>query len=125
MQLGDHFRPGGLSWRRLHLLVTQLPSESLTKTAIRDALTDEQVELMRKSQVEADHGPWSKQDYLLAAAVDGINVLTATVSGALGGKYAFDPVDRPFLPKAKSNGLTPSERDYLQRIRAARGGQVE
>lgn len=105
-------------------MIDGLPPESATKTALRDTLTDAQVEHMRKTQVDAPHGPWAKSDYLLAALIDAVNVLTATVSGALGGKSDFEPVDRPFLPKRPASGLDDDQRAYLERVRAARGAHV-
>lgn len=97
----------------------------MTKTAMRDALTPDQVEDLRKKQVDGDHGPWAKADYLLAAVIDAVNILTYKVDGALGGTYKFEPVDRPFITKSKSGALDADQRAYLQRIREARGGAVE
>ena len=74
--------------------------------------------------VDGDHGPWAKADYLLAAVIDAVNVLTYKVDSALGGNYKFEPVDRPFI-KSKSGALDADQRAYLQRIREARGGAVE
>lgn len=79
---------------------------------------------MRQRQVDSDHGPWSKSDYLSAAQIDAINVLTATVTAALGSTYDFEPVDRPFLPKRNKGDLDDDQRAYLERVREARGAHV-
>jgi hypothetical protein len=58
---------GILSWRRLGVLVKNLPAESATKTALRNAAPLQQV---RESATAADYGPWSQTDMLLAELID-------------------------------------------------------
>jgi len=75
-----------------------LPMESLTKTAIRDGMTQAQWD----SLPEPDgHGPWSHTDYLLAANHDLLSWLLYATYHVAGGKPDKPvPVSRP--------GVTPT-----------------
>jgi hypothetical protein len=70
LDLLDHYRPGGkLSLRKLGVLISYLPSESATATAIRNATADS------VGQADADppdpgKGQWALNDMLLAAVID-------------------------------------------------------
>lgn len=60
-----------MSWRRLRVLIQNLPAESATWTALRNGLTAE--EISRQSEHgEPEKGRWSQADQLLASAVDAI-----------------------------------------------------
>lgn len=59
---------GGLSWRRLGVLVKHLPPESATKTALRNAAPDDR--LTEAVIGDAPYGPWSQTDMLLADLID-------------------------------------------------------
>jgi hypothetical protein len=58
-----------MSWRRLRVLIQQLPPESATWTAMRNALTDDEL-AEQADEGEAEKDRWSKAEQLLAAVVD-------------------------------------------------------
>jgi hypothetical protein len=58
-----------LSWRRLRVLIQHLPPESATWTAIRNALTDEELAEQSES-AEPERDRWSKLEHLMAAVAD-------------------------------------------------------
>jgi hypothetical protein len=97
--------------------------ESLTMTAIRDSMTPEQREAA--SQRVAKHGPWSKQDYLLAAVVDAIRESTWVLARVNGSTVEPPkPIDRPGLQQKPSRG-TPEGIALMQEILANGGGIPE
>jgi hypothetical protein len=72
LDLRDLWRPGGLSWRRLGVVIDHLPPESATKTAIRETLTPEQLADIPEATT---YGPWSRAEMLAARIGDGIDQL--------------------------------------------------
>lgn len=63
-----------------------------------------------------DYGPWSQTDLLLAAVVDGINVLAWQNSG--GSKSSLpSPLPRPGVQRT-TRRLTPEGRAYLENLRS-------
>jgi hypothetical protein len=60
-----------MTWRRLRVLIENLPPESATWTALRNGLTPEQL-AEQAGKGEPEKGRWSQQEQLLAAAVDAI-----------------------------------------------------
>ncbi|MBD9721997.1 hypothetical protein PV755_09665 [Streptomyces caniscabiei] len=63
-----------MSARRLRVLIQRLPPESATMTALRNRMTAaELAEQSDKGEPEKDR--WSKQEQLLAAAVDAVKRL--------------------------------------------------
>ncbi|GAA2636917.1 hypothetical protein GCM10010399_82560 [Dactylosporangium fulvum] len=71
-------RKGGgtsrLTLRRLDVLLDSLPGESLYKTAIRNALSDDDLVEMAATP-PTSHGTWSHTDLLLAEAIDRLGVV--------------------------------------------------
>ncbi|MGW5197371.1 hypothetical protein [Streptomyces spiralis] len=60
---------GRMSWRRLRVLIQHLPPESATWTAIRNAMSDE--DLAKQSEAAApERDRWSKLEHLMAAVAD-------------------------------------------------------
>ncbi|MFF9309885.1 hypothetical protein ACF1BS_03150 [Streptomyces sp. NPDC014748] len=58
-----------MSWRRLRVLIQQLPPESATWTSIRNAMTPEELaEQAERAEPERDR--WSKLEHLMAAVAD-------------------------------------------------------
>lgn len=117
---------GDFSWRKLGVLVAALPPESLTKTALREALTPEQLAELPEPD---GHGPWSRTDHLLAALVDRASLLVWQQTQINGGKRTQPP---PPLPRP---GVEPVEgkrrvsaagiaylADLRERRRARNGG---
>lgn len=128
--LRDLWRPRGgtsrLTWRRLAALVDWLPGESATKTAIRDALSDERLAELA-AQPRQGHGYWSHGDLRLAAIEDGLNRLVAITLWLAGDRKKAlvlpEPVRRPGVAtKSQKRGILSAEgRAYLQHLRDNQG----
>lgn len=106
---------GGLTWRRLGVLVAHLPPESATKTALREALTDEQ---QASLPAPVGHGPWSQVELLLALVADRLAIL----SWQQGGDNSVPqpkPLPRPGVA-ASQTALTSEQRAQMQAQRDAR-----
>lgn len=120
--LGDLWL-GKLSWRKLWILVSRLPMDSFTHTAIRESMSDEEREAADKRV--AGHGRWAKEHYLLAAAVDAIREGTWVVARMNGAKVEMPkPIDRPGMVKPKPRAL-PAGIALMQEIVANGGGIPE
>ncbi len=92
-----------MSLRRLRVLVDHLPSESATKTAMRNAAPPE---LLARAAQDArpDLAPWTGAELLLASILDAVRVLTAVSIAAAGGKPEMpEPTSRPGIPPKSSN----------------------
>lgn len=111
---------GGLSYRRLGVLIAALPPESQTKTAVRDSLTTE--ELAERAPDDDSHGRWSNTELLLAAVADGVNILAWQQGQINGGKKSPppDPIRRPGVGASTERVLSSKARDHLQGIRDER-----
>ncbi len=59
-----------MTWRRLRVLVDQLPPESATKSALRDAMSAEEWEQATERDAPAGWGAWSHEALLLAQVAD-------------------------------------------------------
>lgn len=69
IDLVDFWR-GGLSLRKIDVLLRNLPPESAYITAVRDRIDPDEIE-----HISTNMGPWSKMEMLLAQAIDAINYL--------------------------------------------------
>lgn len=58
-----------MSWRRLRVLIQQLPPESATWTALRNAMSDEEL-AEQAEKGEPEKGRWSQLEQLTAAVLD-------------------------------------------------------
>jgi len=58
-----------MSWRRLRVLIQHLPPESATWTALRNAMSDEDL-AEQADKGEPEKGRWSQQEQLLAVVAD-------------------------------------------------------
>lgn len=128
VDLRDLWRPRGgtsrLTYRLLGVLIDGLPGESLTKTAIRDQVPDDQLAKWAE-QPRTGHGPWSHADLLIAALIDRVELLrrdTITLHGAKP-PGEFQPVRRPGMPSQRKRALTPEGLSYLRRLREAHAQQ--
>lgn len=123
VDLRDLWRPNGgasrLTYRRLLALIDHaLPGESATKTAIRDAIPDEDLAEMAKRDRDG-HGPWSQEALLLAAVYDVLRTFMWLYGAAKGGKSSQppDPYPRPGVVSQRRRRLTPDGFAYLMRLR--------
>jgi hypothetical protein len=100
-----------MSWRRLRVLIQQLPPESATWTALRNALTDEEL-AEQADDGEPEKDRWSKAEQLLASVVDRLARVEHVLVCANTDKKAKRPEppepirrpgSRPPRPKAKLN----------------------
>lgn len=121
IDLADYYR-GSMSPRRLALLLDHLPPESHLHTALRDAEPDD---LPEPDPETAGRGSWSNDQLLLAAVVDGLNVL-AWQQASMNSKDPIEPpprIPRPGVRRQPLRKAVPdSARSYLARLRAARQG---
>lgn len=123
MDLRDLWRPGGLTWRRLGLVIDKLPIESATKTAMRDALTPQQLAAMAEPLETPVHGPWSRVEMLLARNGD---LLAHLIWMQTDGKTKPPrPLTRPGVEPLESSTYMTEElredaRAYVAAYEAAR-----
>jgi hypothetical protein len=116
VRLGDLFT-GGLTWAEVSDYLRFLPMESATQTALRDSMTD--AEAAKAATVEpVGHGPWSKQELLLATVIDAIGALTHVQIARAGVKdqKPLVPIMRPGVERP-TRGPSPAALAYLQGIR--------
>ncbi len=125
--LRDLWRPRGgtsrLTWRRLGVLIDWLPTDSATKTAIRDGLTDDEIaDLAGRDPV--GYGRWSRGDLRTAAVEDAVERQTALMIWLASDRKSKpkmpEPVRRPGI-RQKRAVLTAEGREYLQYLRDNRG----
>lgn len=94
VDLLDFYR-GTMSVRRLRVLLEHLPPESATKTALRNAITPEDLAAAASSDYRPEEAPWSSVAILLAAIKDEITLARSVAISAAGGKPP------PFVPTAR------------------------
>lgn len=116
LDLRDLWRPHGgrsrMTFRLLSVLYDGLPGDSLTKTAQRDAIPDEQLAQIARLPQQG-HGRWSHSDLLLARVID----LLGVVASGMRLKEPPDPWPRPGVARPKRRALTPQGHAYLMRLR--------
>lgn len=98
-----------------------LPPESSTKSAIRDGMSDEQLDAIPDPD---GHGRWSHTELLLAAVADALNVLVWQ-NGRIHGKSKADPpepIRRPGVEQRKPR-ITLAGVTYLNELRERRRAQ--
>jgi hypothetical protein len=88
---------GGLSFRRLALLIRYLPSESWTQTELRNAADEQPLDLLATELEEGPRkfGPWGLEHYQLAALRDEIARLTFVVARVNGQEKWPEPQPTP------------------------------
>lgn len=102
IDLRDLWRKGGgasrLTFRRLRVLLDNLPADSATNTAVRDRFTDAELAEMSERRGDSSYGPWGRLDYWLAGLSDRIDHLAWVMVRVNGGKGdAPAPLPRPGL----------------------------
>jgi hypothetical protein len=68
----DVLIPGGMSWRKMLVLIEHLPSEGAVNTAIRNMFP---AEILAENSSDPVKAPWSATESLLATAIDEIRVM--------------------------------------------------
>ncbi len=122
LDLRDLWRDGGGASNMTHRLVAVLfdglPGECLTKTAIRDKLTDEELAELAKKDRQG-HGPWSRTNLQLAEIRDYLAILARgmRVTGD------FQPVPRPGVAAKKKRRIGPAQLEHLRRLAAEHEAQ--
>ena len=106
---------GGLSYRRLDVLIRNLPEDSRTQTVLRD--------LPRPAPVEdgpRKFGPWSLGDYLLAHLINAVNRNTyaVAVAGQLKNPQPPEPFPMPGVSAKPERRNPEAVVLYLDRMRA-------
>ncbi|KPC89887.1 hypothetical protein ADL27_38380 [Streptomyces sp. NRRL F-6602] len=96
------------------MLITHLPPESATKTALRLAMTDEE-RAAAQDGADPSAAPWSGVELLLAQLRDELVLSRGVAIAAAGGKPpAFQPYPRPGVV----SGTTSSRRHLSDEDRA-------
>ncbi|MFB7919228.1 hypothetical protein [Streptomyces sp. NPDC056061] len=111
MDLLDVYR-GHLSLRKLRVLIDRLPPESATKTAIRNSISDDELQ-KASSDYRPDKAPWSSVEILLASIKDEITLSRGAAIAIAGGKpVEFHPTPRPGIPpkSVTRRGMTDEQR---------------
>jgi hypothetical protein len=123
IDLRDLYR-GGLSYRRLGVLIAHLPPESATKTAIREDADEADIDSPPPDP--SRHGPWSTTDLLLALIADGINVLAWQNTQVHGKKRTEPPapIRRPGVKTRTQGQISEAGVIYLNRLREERRRQL-
>lgn len=100
------------------MLLRHLPPESAYGTALRESLTDEQLDEL-SAAADGKHGPWSHTDHLLAAVVDSLERLAWIQVARAGVKnHAMpQPVSRPGLHRSPTKPVDDRATAYLEAIR--------
>lgn len=122
MDLRDLWR-GDLSYRRLWVLLNDLPQESLTQTALRD---DPNRENLPTSEADEERfGPWRLDNYQLSLLIDEVSQLRYAVGVAyrLDPNPVPEPTPRPGRAK-RPNGASAevaAARRYLAEFNRGKG----
>lgn len=116
--------PSRLTWRRLSNLIDWLPTDSATKTAIRDSFTDDEIaELAGKDPV--GYGRWTRGDLRVAAVEDAVERQTALMVWLASDRKSRprmpEPVRRPGIAAKRRPALSAEGRAYLQHLRDNQG----
>ncbi|APE21415.1 MULTISPECIES: hypothetical protein [Streptomyces] len=105
--------------RRLRVLIQHLPPESSTMTALRNALTPEELEA-QADEGQPEKGRWSQDQQLLASCYDALRRIEHVLICVNTEKKAAwparpEPLRRPGAApkKAKTARLTQSNADRL------------
>lgn len=106
-----------MSWRRLRVLIQHLPPESATLTAMRNAMSPEELAEQAESG-EPEKGRWSQEEQLMAALVDAVRkvewVLWCVNTEKKDRPDPPEPMRRPgAAPKKQKAKLTEKSADRL------------
>ena len=109
-----------MTWRQLRVLIQNLPGESATMTALRNALTDEEL-AAQADKGEPEKGRWSQSEQLLATAVDALRRVEYVLRCANSEKKDHpdppEPLRRPGAgPKATKKRLSEARAQTLLQL---------
>ncbi|MEU5976392.1 hypothetical protein [Streptomyces sp. NPDC047315] len=106
--------------RRLRVLIQGLPAESATMTALRNAMSDEELAATAEAAVP-EEGRWSQEEQLLAAVHDALRrieyVLICSNSEKKDHPKPPEPMRRPGARPVKTGrSLTDEGAEHLFRL---------
>jgi hypothetical protein len=110
-----------MSWRRLRVLIQHLPSESSTWTALRNAMSPEEL-AEQADKGEPEKARWSQEEQLLASVLDAVRrvewvLICANSDSKSKRPKAPEPVRRPGAkPLRAKQKLTDAQAHDLFRI---------
>lgn len=107
---------GTLTLRRLGVLIEYLPPESATRTAMRDAMSDDERTRLSEGVQPPGYGPWSHTDLLLARVIDVLEFLRYQ-GLALKGVKAQPPALLPRPGVARPKAPSAAGVAYLTEMR--------
>ncbi|MEV0830899.1 hypothetical protein [Nonomuraea rubra] len=106
-----------MTWRRLDVLLRNLPPESRLKTALRNEVPDQELRRMSEG-ADPSTGQWSHAEMLQALVIDALREIRYVLVKVNGGKAKPpDPLPRPGV-KARRKGrrhLTPQQQEAVFR----------
>lgn len=117
----DAYRRGEMTARRLRVLIQHLPPESATWTALRNAMSPEEL-AQHAENGEPEKSRWSQTEQLLASAVDAIRALVfiTTIANSDGKHQRPDPpepIRRPgAAPRRARPQISEGDAEFLLRI---------
>lgn len=118
IDLRDLWR-GGLSYRRLWVLLKHLPADSWTQTALRDSADSDLTELAVPERENQSFGPWALSNYQLAALTDEVAWLRFVVARTAGNKDYPEPKPQPRPGMRRPRRVqTEANVRYLNSLRA-------
>lgn len=109
---------GRMSWRRLRVLIQHLPPESATMTALRNAMTDEEL-AEQAAKGDPEKARWSQLEQLVAVVADRVARVEHVLICANTDKKSKrpdppEPIRRPGVkPLRRKAKLTQSSADRL------------
>jgi hypothetical protein len=112
---------GRRSWRWLRVFIEHLPPESHTMTALRNALTPEQL-AAQADKGEPEKGRWSQLEQLIAASYDRLGAIEYVLRCVNTDKKSKmpdppEPMRRPGAkPRKKKAKLTEKSADRLLQL---------
>lgn len=114
---------GTLSFRRLNVLLTNLPGDSAYASSLRDSLTPEQMAQLSAARDPNQHGRWSLEAML--AARNGDLLQSLIWQNGDGKSPQPDPYPRPGVAMKQAPVFSDAQRDYLAKARDLRGAHID
>jgi hypothetical protein len=110
----DLFRPGrSLGWRKLLVLIDQLPPEGALNTAIRSRVPEDELAARRGDPAAA---PWSTMETLTAMLIDEVRMLAWSYASAHSKSAIPKPTPLPRPGAGRTRRRRPIDLDTAQRL---------